>query len=158
MREHASFRFRATPAIFEPTTFFSGRTSSLGVIENRGGAPIARVSTKTAGHWKDGTLFLEQDLVFGAKHQHRSWRVRKLDSRHYEATANDVVGLVRGEASGNVFHWKFTIAALPGNPFANVEMSQWMYLQPDGRTMLNHSTIRKFGIVIAQVSEEFRRE
>lgn len=32
-----------------------------------------------------------------------------------------------------------------------------MYLQPDGRTMLNHTTIRKFGIVVAEVMEEFRK-
>jgi hypothetical protein len=37
-------------------------------------------------------------------------------------------------------------------------MSQWMYLQPDGKTMVNHSTIRKFGIVVAQVTEQFRKQ
>jgi hypothetical protein len=37
-------------------------------------------------------------------------------------------------------------------------MSQRMYLQPDGKTMVNHSTIRKFGIVVAQVTEQFRKQ
>ncbi len=35
-------------------------------------------------------------------------------------------------------------------------MTQHMYLQPDGRTMINRDTIRKFGIAIAGVTEEFR--
>ncbi len=143
---------------FQPTVFFAGRTSSFGVLETRGGAPEKVVRTQTRGQWEGKTLRLEQDLVMDrTKPQHRSWRIRKVDAHHYEATANDVVGVAHGEAYGNVFHWSFTLALSPGNPLANVTMSQWMYLQQDGKTMVNHSTIRKFGIVVAQVTEQFRR-
>ena len=115
-------------------------------MENRSGSPREIVRTKTAGRWEGDTLRLEQELVLGdGKSQHRSWRIRKLDAHRYEATANDVVGRVEGEAYGNVFHWSFTLALCPGHPLADVQMSQWMYLQPDGNTMMNHSTIRKFG-------------
>lgn len=146
------------PAL-DPAQFFTGHARSSGVMENRGGAPMKRVTTTTAGHWEGATLHLEQDLHLGdAKPQHRSWQIRRLDPHHYEATANDMIGTARGEAFGNVFHWEFTLALSPGNPLANVHMSQWMYLQPDGRSLINHSTIRKFGIVVAQVTEEFRRE
>ena len=143
--------------LFEPTEFFTGRTGSYGVMENRRGTPRQIVRTETTGRWEGETLHLEQDLVVGAKRQHRSWRIRKLGGRRYEATANDVVGTVRGEATGNAFHWSFTLALSPGNPLANVRMSQWMYLQPDGKTMVNHSTITKYGVVVAQVTEQFRR-
>jgi len=143
---------------FQPTKFFSGRTSSFGVMENRGGIPKQTVRTETRGRWEGDTLRLEQDLTVGSsKPQHRSWRIRKLDAHRYEATANDVVGSVQGEAYGNVFHWTFTLALSPGNPLANVSMSQWMYLEPDGKTMVNHSTIRKVGILVAQVTEQFRK-
>jgi Protein of unknown function (DUF3833) len=146
--------------IFEPTAFFTGRTSSFGVMENRGGAPTRTVTTATNGHWIGNTLYVEQDVVLGAdsKPQHRSWRIRKIGAHQYEATANDIVGIARGEARGNVFHWSFTLALSPGNLSGNVRMTQWMYLQPDGQTMLNHSTIRKFGVLVAQVTEEFRRQ
>lgn len=151
--------FQSGRPVLDPTEFFTAHTRSSGVMENRGGAPVKRVATTTAGHWEGATLHLEQDLVLGdAESQHRSWRIRKLDAHHYEATANDMVGMASGEAYGNVFHWSFTLALSPGNPLANVQMSQWMYLQPDGRTLVNHSTIRKFGIVVAQVTEQFRRE
>jgi hypothetical protein len=143
---------------FQPTKFFAGRTNSFGVMEDGGGAPRQIVRTETTGRWEGDTLRLEQDLTLGEnKPQHRSWRIRKLDAHRYEATANDIVGTVQGEAYGNVFHWSFTLALSPGNPFANVSMTQWMYLQPDGKTMVNHSTIRKFGTVVAQVTEQFRR-
>ncbi|MDQ6913260.1 MAG: DUF3833 domain-containing protein [Verrucomicrobiota bacterium] len=142
---------------FQPTKFFAGQTSSFGVMENPGGAPKQTVTTETKGRWDGDTLRLAQDLTVGGSEQHRSWRIRKLDAHHYEATANDVVGTARGEAYGNIFHWTFTLALSPGNPLGNVRMSQWMYLQPDGKTMVNHSTITKFGIVVAQVTEQFRK-
>jgi hypothetical protein len=152
-------QFARERPILDPTTFFTGRTSSFGVMENRGGAPKEVVKTTTIGHWEGNTLRMEQDLVLGdAKPQHRSWRIRRLDAHHYSATANDMVGTARGEAYGNVFHWSFTLALSPGDPLANVRMSQWMYLEPDGKTMVNHTTISKFGIVVAQVTEQFRKQ
>ncbi len=150
--------FEGGRPLLDPTQYFTGETSSSGVLENRGGAPQEPVTTQTVGRWVDGTLLLEQELQIGGKKQHRSWRIRKLDANHFEATANDMVGTARGEARGNVFHWSFTLALSPGNPLSRVQMSQWMYLQPDGRTLLNHSTIRKFGIVVAQVTEVFQRK
>lgn len=144
--------------IFEPTRFFTGKTSSVGVMENRRGMPMRRVTTETSGRWQGGALHVEQDIVLGdGKPQHRSWQIRKVADHRYEATANDIVGTARGEAYGNVFHWSFTLALSPGNPIQNVRMSQWMYLQPDGRTLINHSVISKVGIVVAQVTEQFRR-
>lgn len=150
--------FKDGRPLFDPIAFFSGRTVSTGVRENRRGAPVRRMTTETIGRRQGDVLQLEQDLQVGdGKPQHRSWRLRRIDAHRYEGTANDVIGVVQGEAHGNVFHWSFTLATSPGNLLKNVRMSQWMYLQPDGRTMINHSTIRKLGFVVAQVTEQFRR-
>ncbi len=144
--------------VLDPMAFFTGKTTSSGVMENRGGAPREIVTTTTSGRREGGVLVLEQDLKVGGKPQHRSWRIRKLGAHHFQATANDVVGTASGEADGNVFTWSFALALSPGNPLANVRMTQWMYLQPDGRTLLNHSTIRELGFVVAQVTEVFRKQ
>ena len=34
-------------------------------------------------------------------------------------------------------------------------MSQFMYVMPDGKTMIIRSVLRKFGIVIVQITEQF---
>ena len=73
----------------------------------------------------------------------------------FTATANDMVGEAQGEAAGRVFHWSWVLALQPGNALKNVTMSQWMYLE-DGGSMLNHTTITKLGVVVAQVSEQFQ--
>lgn len=144
--------------IFEPEKFFSGHTRSWGVFETPAGEPTQRLTTETLGHWEDDTLHIEQDLIFEkGKRQHRSWRLHRLDAHHYEATGNDIVGTARGLAYGNCFHWHFTIEDASGNPLGRLGMSQWMYLQPDGRTLINRDTITKAGVIVAQVTEQFRK-
>ncbi len=76
----------------------------------------------------------------------------------YEATANDLIGTARGRVDGNHFSWTFRLATKPGNPLFNVRMTQHMYLQPDGRTMVNRSVIKKWGILLTEVTEQFRRD
>jgi hypothetical protein len=147
-----------TPA-FDPLAFFTGRTSSWGVFENRKGEPIRRVVTKTRSRMVRPELHMEQDLFIGDQpRSRRSWRLRRIDAHHFEGTANDIVGTARGRAEGNTFTWSFTLELKPGNPLSRVRMTQSMYLQPDRRTMINRSVIRKFGVQVAQVTEQFRRE
>ncbi len=151
--------FAHTRPVFDPAAFFTGETSSMGMLQSRGGNPQQIVTTKTVGRWSGDVLLVEQDLTFsGGNTQHRSWQIRRTSPHHFEGRANDVVGTIRGEARGSVFHWSFILKTSPGNPLANVRMSQWMQLQPDGRTMINHTTITKAGLVVAQVTEQFRKE
>jgi hypothetical protein len=37
-------------------------------------------------------------------------------------------------------------------------MEQWMYLQPDGHTVLNEATVRVFGVVVSHLSERITHE
>ena len=100
---------------------------------------------------------MEQDLFMGSKpRQHRSWRMHRIDAQHFEASANDVLGVVRGETQGNMFAWSFTLVLKPGNPLFNIRMTQYLYLHPDGKTMINRDTASKFGVFVAGVTEEFR--
>ena len=43
------------------------------------------------------------------------------------------------------------------HPFAG-SMEQWLYFQPDGRTVLNEATVRVAGIVVAHLSERISHE
>ncbi|MEY3894885.1 MAG: hypothetical protein RLZZ214_404 [Verrucomicrobiota bacterium] len=154
--------FAAGTPSFDPLRFFTGETTSNGVRENRRGQPVAQVFTATSGKMTGDILHLEQDLRFisGAKitTSHRSWQLRKTGSHTYQGTANDIIGTATGEAHGNAFHWSFPLALSPGNPLTTIRMSQWMYLQPGGETMLNHTTISKAGIVVSQVTETFAKK
>ena len=142
----------------DPVAFFIGRTKSEGVVENKIGNPTARITTETNGVLKDGVLFIEQDLFTeGGVKNHRSWTLRQTDAQHMEAVANDIEGTAKGVLNGNHFSWKFR-RKLPNRKFIrHVQMSQNMYLMPDGQTMIVRSVLRKFSIVVAQITEQFRK-
>ena len=150
--------FAGTGPAFDPVAFWTGRTSSWGVIENRGGAPTAIVTTATEGTPEgDGGLHMIQHVTTGGKTTVRDWHIRRTSPGHFEATANDVVGTARGAPSGRTLHWTWTLAAKPGNGLYNVKMDQWMYLADNG-TLLNRTTVTKLGVRIAEISEQFVRE
>lgn len=148
--------FAGTQPVFDPLKFWAGHHRSWGVLEDSGGAPEETVVTDCVGAPQpDGTLRMTQTLTMGdGTVQHRNWRLWREASGHYAATANDMVGEAQGEAAGRVFHWAWVLALSPGNPLKNVTMDQWMYLYPGG-TMMNRTTVRKLGLVVAQVSERF---
>lgn len=145
--------------ILKPEQYFAGRTHSWGVFESRSGNPTKLIHTQTQGRVQGGVLRFEQDLqIERSKNSHRSWLIRRVDEHHYTATGSGIVGTARGEAYGNALHLEFTIDAVPGNPLAHLHMSQWLYLQPDGRTLINRATITKGGITLAQVTEQFQKD
>lgn len=151
-------RFEEGKPIFEPERYFSGRTQSWGVFEDGKANPRKRFKSEAIGAWRNGELALAQKFTFDdGTTQRRNWRLRRLDKHRYVATANDVVGTGTGEAHGNAFRWEYTVALQPGNPLSHVHLTQWMYLQPDGRTVMNRGTIRKLGVQVGQLSETFQR-
>ena len=151
--------FKDGTPVLDPVAFFTGHVHSTGFFEHRGGMPARRITTETTGILKDSVLYVEQDLApEGGRRWHRSWQLYKTDVHHINATANDMLGSAHGLAYGNVFRWSFRLALSPGNPLKNVRMTQAMYLQPDGRSLIIRSVIRKAGIVVAQVTEQFWKD
>ena len=142
----------------DPVKFFIGKTTSDGVIENHAGKPTARIKTETEGTLKDGIINIEQDLYpEGGKKNHRSWQLRQIDEHHVNATANDIDGTAYGLLYGNNFSWTFRLK-LPQRKFIrHLRMSQNMYLMPDGNSMIIRSVLRKFGITVVQITEEFQK-
>jgi hypothetical protein len=151
--------FESGRPFFDPLRYFAGHTHSWGVFETRGGQPTSLLTTATDGHMEADGLHFEQDLAFeSGKKSHRSWIIRRVDAHHYTATGTGIVGLARGEARGNAFHLDFTLDAFPGNPLGHLHMSQWMYLQPGGVTMVNRDTLSKGGVIVAMITEQFRKD
>jgi hypothetical protein len=146
---------------FEPEKFFEGPTRSWGVMESRTGKPKSRFETVMMGVRDGKDLVITQDFTFEDGHQQqRLWRLRRIDEHRYEATANDVVGVSVGEAYGNTFHWKYTVALRPGHllsRLANVHFELFMYLAADSETLINRVIVRKLGIILAETTEHFHR-
>eukprot|EP01037_Dinobryon_pediforme_P002715 gene2715-2754_t len=150
--------FKGSGPDFDPIVFWTGHTASRGVLENRSGEPTEIVRTDCVGEPEgaDG-LHMQQTLTMGdGSVTHRDWHMRRVAPGRFEATANDMVGTASGVASGPAFHWTWTLATKPGNALFDVSMDQWMMLMDDG-AMVNRTVIRKFGVTLAQVTEQFDR-
>lgn len=147
--------FRTTKPDIDPIRFFTGHVRSWGVLENRSGEPTTIVTTDCVGKVEGDVLRMTQLLTIGQDPpMTRTWIMRRSAPGRFEATANDMVGTASGEASGRAFHWTWALATSPGNDLKTVSMDQWWYLLDDG-SMLNHTTISKLGVRLAQVSEHF---
>lgn len=150
--------FGGTAPKMDPVRFFTGHVRSWGVMEDRGGQPTRIVTTDCEGR-ADGAdgLRMTQRLQLGNDPATiREWQMRRTGPGHFEATANDLVGTAQGEAIGRAFHWQWTLATQPGNGLKDVTMDQWWYMLDDG-SMLNRTTIRKLGVILAEVTEHFAR-
>jgi hypothetical protein len=149
-------RFAGTRPAFDPVTFFTGHVTSWGVIENRAGAPSDIVTTDCVGtaEGPDG-LRMAQHVTTSGGTTERDWHLRRLAPGRFEATASDMVGTATGEARGRVFHWTWVLATTPGQSWRNVTFEQWMYGMDDG-AMVNRTVVTKLGVVLAEVTEQFR--
>jgi len=153
----ASKAFAAIKPAFDPVTFWSGHTTSWGVIENLDGAPTSIIATTTESSAEgENGLHMIQHVYHDGEDSVRDWHIRRLGHGQFEATANDVIGTARGTTSGRTLHWSWTLATKPGNPLFNVTMNQWMYLADNG-TLLNRTIITKLGLRLAEISEQFVR-
>jgi hypothetical protein len=150
--------FQNGKPLLEPEKYFAGHTHSWGLFETRSGAPRELLATETSGRLEGGVLHFEQNLTFGSgKKLHRSWLIVRMDANHYTATGTGIIGVAHGVSSGNAFHLDFTLDAVPGNPLGHVHMSQWMYLQSDGVTLINRDTLTKAGVIVAEITERFEK-
>jgi hypothetical protein len=138
-----------------PERFFAGRTTSFGVLETRAGAPTDWLRVEGAGRTEpDGSFRLDQTVRWGKRHGGpRTWTLRRLDEHRYDGTLTDASGPVRAQAYGRLFHLRYPMKGAPG-----LSMEQWLYLQEDGRTVLNEATVTLLGVVVARLSERITRE
>lgn len=148
-------RFAGEAPVMRPERFFAGVTRSWGVLETRGGAPSRTFRVEGRGRAEpDGSFTLVQTIAMeGEPVRTRTWRLRATGAHAYEGSLTDASGPVRGEAWGDLFHLSYAMRSPAGG-----RMEQWLYLQDDGRTVLNEATVRVLGVVVARLSERITNE
>jgi hypothetical protein len=136
-----------------PDQFFAGRTHGEGTLFRRFRATRHLQVEGVGQRDPDGTFRLEQTVTFDdGAHETRSWRLNRTAPNTWHATLSDAAGDVGAESSGNTFHLRYLIRQ------PRVMMEQWIYLQPDGRTVLNRATVSVLGVPWARLTETITRE
>ena len=136
------------PAL-DPLEFFTGEVRGEGTIK-----VVMKPATKMRSESRGtpdgkGGIVLDQKVYETGKPVRISrWKLHPT-SKTTLAGTNDV-GRVSGKLTGNRLLLKY--------PMKNgLTAEQYLYLQPDRRTLLNRMTVRKFGMTVAKIEETIRK-
>jgi hypothetical protein len=138
--------------------YFNGRLTAWGQFQDRSGKVVKRFTVELSGTWKGDEGRLDEAFIYDdGSRQTRTWYLKALPDGHYEGRAADVVGVAVGEARGSAMRWRYTLALPVDGTVYHVQMDDWMYLQ-DRRTLINRTTMSKFGIRVGEITLFFRKE
>jgi hypothetical protein len=133
--------------------FFNGDLAAHGVVKNRSGKVIRYFNATIKAYWENGVGTLEEKFIFNdGEIQFRTWKLApsKNDNSYFSATAGDVIGEGKGQSAGNAFNLHYVLNVKYNKSTINVSVDDWMWLV-DEKTLLNESTLTKFGFKVGSV-------
>lgn len=122
--------------------------------------PFGRVNTRFVaimqGHWSDGAGTIREVFNYADGGEHtRNWQITLRGNGQFEATAEDIVGVAKGEQVGAAARLRYKIR-LPAESGGHVlSVTDWIYQLENG-TLINRSEMRKFGIKVAELVATMR--
>ncbi|MFQ3249125.1 DUF3833 family protein [Glaciecola sp.] len=138
---------------FDIESFFDGKVKAWGIVQNRDGDIVQRFIVDIDGYKKDGQLILDESFVygFGDGPKKRVWTLTKNADGSFTGNAGDIAGPALGVPHGNAFNFSYEMDLAVGDSTYRVNFDDWFFAFDD-KTMMNRSYIKKFGIVMAEVS------
>ncbi len=149
--------YAAEKPVLDLRQYFNGTLDAWGVFTDRSGKVVKRFTVVMQCSWQGDDGVLDEDFTYsdGTK-QRRIWRLKKLADGRYTGRADDVVGEATGQARGNAFNWKYTLALPVDGRVIDVQFDDWMYLMTD-KVMLNKAVMSKFGFTLGEVTLSFTK-
>ncbi len=148
--------YRAEKPRLDIRQYFSGTVDGWGMVQDRSGKLLRRFHVVIVCTWNGDTGTLDESFEWSdGKKEKRVWTIVKSGDR-YTGSAADVIGSASGEAAGSALRWTYVLK-LPADQGGHaVDVDDWMYLV-DEDTLLNRSTINKFGIRFGEITIGFRK-
>ena len=146
----------ATP-VLDLEKYFIGTTDAWGMFQQRDGTVEKRFKVVIEGKRVDGQLVLDERFKYDdGTTQQRIWRLSKQADGSWRGLADDVKGEALGKTAGNALNWHYTLLLPVNGTVYEMKMDDWMYLL-DENTMINRTSMSKFGVEVGQISLFFRR-
>ena len=140
----------AAGAKLDPVAFFAGRTYGEAKLEKVGSGPV-QLRVDSVGRPSGDGLILDQIIREGDKPPRaRRWTMRPVGPNRYSGTLTDAAGPVSVRTKGPRAYISYTMKN-------GMTVEQQLALQSDRRTVLNHLTVKKFGMKVAELSETIRK-
>ncbi|WP_062387367.1 DUF3833 domain-containing protein [Pseudomonas abietaniphila] len=150
--------YRQEQPTLELRQFFTGHLDAWGMFQKRSGEVTKRFVVKIHGYPRGDQMILEENFTYSdGTRQQRIWTLTPDGVGRWRGRAADVVGEALGEVAGNTLHWTYVLSLPVDGKVYQVDFDDWMYLMDD-RTMINRSSMSKFGVEAGQVTLFFRKQ
>lgn len=138
---------------FELFSFFEGDVKAWGIVQNRSGDIVQRFEVAIDGTVNNNQLTLDESFVYGLGDgvKQRTWVITRQTDGMYQGRAGDILGTAEGNAYGNGFNFRYSMELPVDNKKYTVQFDDW-FIAFDEDTIVNRSYIKKFGIVMAEVT------
>lgn len=145
------------PALDLPA-FFAGPVKAWGIFQKSSGEVVKRFEVYITSRRDGERLILDERFRYSdGTRQQRIWTLTPDGPGRWRGRAADVVGEAVGEIAGNALRWRYDLNLEVDGSTWQVSFDDWMYLMDDD-TLINRSSMRKFGVELGEVTLFFRRE
>lgn len=138
--------------------YLSGRLEAYGMLQDRGGEVTKKFVVKMEGRWKGNEGELEEHFQYDdGKTDQRTWKITFTDDHHFTATAHDCIGIAQGSQHGDAMNMKYTLRVPYKDSTIDLAMDDWIFMQMDGKTALNVTSMKKFGFEVGRLTLVFHK-
>ncbi|MHB2248016.1 DUF3833 domain-containing protein [Pseudomonas fitomaticsae] len=138
--------------------FFSQPVKAWGIFQKPGGEVTKRFEVTIVSRREGNNLILDERFLYSdGTRQHRVWTLTPEGPGRWSGRAGDVIGAAQGQIAGNAVHWVYRLNLAVDDSTYEVSMDDWMYLM-DEDTLINRTSMSKFGVEVGQVTLFFRRQ
>ncbi|WP_052262378.1 DUF3833 domain-containing protein [Pseudoalteromonas luteoviolacea] len=133
--------------------FFDGQVNAWGIVQNRSGELVQRFKVSIDGSVNvQGELVLDETFTYGVGDgvKHRVWTIEKRGDG-FTGRAPDIATPAVGTVYGNALRWQYEMDLPVDDSTYRVVFDDWMWAF-DKCTLMNRSYIKKFGLVMAEVT------
>ena len=151
-------RYAAEQPALDLPVFFNGTIDAWGMFQKRSGEVARRFHVEIQASWAGpdlGTLDERFTYSDGEK-QRRVWTLKRQPDGSWRGSADDVMGVATGHVAGNALHWTYVLKLPVDGKEYEVNFDDWMW-QMDDHSMMNRSTMSKFGVDLGEVTLFFRK-
>lgn len=138
--------------------FFSQPVKAWGMFQKRNGEVAKRFEVNIVSRREGNNLILDERFLYSdGTRQRRVWTLTPEGQGRWSGRAADVVGVAEGQVAGNTLHWRYRLNLPVNDSTYEMSMDDWMYLM-DEDTLINRTSMSKFGVEVGQVTLFFRRQ
>ncbi len=138
--------------------FFSQPVKAWGMFQKRSGEVVKRFEVNIVSRHEGNNLILDERFQYSdGTRQRRVWTLTPEGQGRWSGRADDVVGVAQGQVAGNTLHWRYRLNLPVDGSTYEMSMDDWMFLM-DEDTLINRTTMSKFGVEVGQVTLFFRRQ